>query len=80
MRGAIHSLPQYAFMACCSVKEKHRDNFTFTFMRCTDLHRAAPKIVINLLMQHCSKTNAPYQLYVKAFNAPNACYIQVNIT
>jgi hypothetical protein len=22
MRGAIHSLPQYAFMACCSVKKK----------------------------------------------------------
>jgi hypothetical protein len=27
MRGAIHSLPQYAFMAWCLVK--HRDNFTF---------------------------------------------------
>jgi hypothetical protein len=25
------STPQYAFMAWCSVKEKHRDNFTFTF-------------------------------------------------
>jgi len=30
MSGAIRSLPQYAFMAWCSVK-KHRDNFTFTF-------------------------------------------------
>jgi hypothetical protein len=24
------STPQYAFMAWCSVKKKHRDNFTFT--------------------------------------------------
>jgi hypothetical protein len=34
MSGAIHPLPQYAFMAWCLVK-KHRDNFTFltfTFM------------------------------------------------
>jgi len=33
MRGAVtplHLLPQYAFMAWCSVK-KHRDNFIFTF-------------------------------------------------
>jgi hypothetical protein len=29
MRGAIPSLPQYAFMVWCLVK--HRDNFTFTF-------------------------------------------------
>jgi len=28
MRGAIHPLLQYAFMAWCLVK--HRDNFTFT--------------------------------------------------
>jgi hypothetical protein len=28
MSGAIHPLPQYAFMAWCLVK-KHRDNFTF---------------------------------------------------
>jgi hypothetical protein len=28
MRGAIHSLPHYVFMAWCLVK--HRDNFTFT--------------------------------------------------
>jgi hypothetical protein len=28
MRGAIHPLPQYIFMAWCLVK--HRDNFTFT--------------------------------------------------
>jgi hypothetical protein len=27
MSGAIHPLPQYAFMAWCLVK--HRDNFTF---------------------------------------------------
>jgi hypothetical protein len=26
MLGAIHSLPQYAFMVWCSVKKKHRDN------------------------------------------------------
>jgi hypothetical protein len=31
MSGAIHPLPQYAFMAWCLVK--HRDNFTFTFTR-----------------------------------------------
>jgi hypothetical protein len=30
MRGAIHLLPQYVFMAWCLVK--HRDNFTFTFI------------------------------------------------
>jgi hypothetical protein len=29
MSGAIPPLPQYAFMAWCSVK--HRDNSTFTF-------------------------------------------------
>jgi hypothetical protein len=31
MRGAIHPLPQYAFMAWCPVKKQHRNNFTFTF-------------------------------------------------
>jgi hypothetical protein len=31
MRGAILSFPQYAFMTWCSVKKKHRDNFTFAF-------------------------------------------------
>jgi hypothetical protein len=30
MRGAIPTLPQYVFIAWCSVK-KHRDNFAFTF-------------------------------------------------
>jgi hypothetical protein len=30
MLGAIPSLPQYAFMAWCSVKRTHRYNFTFT--------------------------------------------------
>jgi hypothetical protein len=29
MRGAIPPLPQYAVMAWCSIKRKHRDNFTF---------------------------------------------------
>jgi hypothetical protein len=28
--GHIPPLPQYAFMASCSVKKKLRDNFTFT--------------------------------------------------
>jgi len=28
MRGAIPPLPHYDFMAWCSVKEEHRDNFT----------------------------------------------------
>jgi hypothetical protein len=27
MNRAILPLPQYAFLACCSVKRKHRDNF-----------------------------------------------------
>jgi hypothetical protein len=27
------STPPYAFMAWCSVEKKHRDNFTFTFMK-----------------------------------------------
>jgi hypothetical protein len=31
MCRAIYPLPQYASMAWCSVKEKQRDNFTFTF-------------------------------------------------
>jgi hypothetical protein len=31
MREAIPPLPQYAPMVLCSVKKKHRDNFTFTF-------------------------------------------------
>jgi hypothetical protein len=30
MRGALPPLPQYAFVAWCSIK-KHRANFTFTF-------------------------------------------------
>jgi hypothetical protein len=29
MNGAIPPLPQYAFMAWCSVKKKNMDNFTF---------------------------------------------------
>jgi hypothetical protein len=33
MRGAIPPLTQYAFMAWCLVKRKHRDNFTFTSYR-----------------------------------------------
>jgi len=32
MSGAIHPLPQYAFMAWCLVK-KHSDNFTFRTRR-----------------------------------------------
>jgi len=35
MRGAIHPLPQYAYMAWRSVKS-HRDNFTFTFIKLID--------------------------------------------
>jgi hypothetical protein len=31
LRGAMYPLPQYAFMAWCSVKQKDRDNCTFTF-------------------------------------------------
>jgi hypothetical protein len=31
MSGATPPLPQYVFMAWCSVKKEHRDNFTFTF-------------------------------------------------
>jgi hypothetical protein len=27
MSGALPPLPQYAFMAWCSVKKKHRDNY-----------------------------------------------------
>jgi len=32
MSGVIPPLPQYAFMAWCSVKKKHGDNFTFTLL------------------------------------------------
>jgi hypothetical protein len=31
MRGTIPSLPQYDFMARCSVKKTAQDNFNFTF-------------------------------------------------
>jgi len=31
MSGTIPPLPQYDYMAWCSVKKKYRDNFTFTF-------------------------------------------------
>jgi len=31
MSGTILPLPQYAFMAHCSVKRNHRDKFTFNF-------------------------------------------------
>jgi hypothetical protein len=31
MNGAVPPLLQYAFIAWCSVKKKHGDNFTFTF-------------------------------------------------
>jgi hypothetical protein len=30
MCGAILPLPKYAFMAWCSVKKQHKDNFTLT--------------------------------------------------
>jgi hypothetical protein len=30
MNVAVPPLPQYTFMAWCSVKKKHRGNFTFT--------------------------------------------------
>jgi hypothetical protein len=32
MSGVIHPLPHYAFLPWCSVKIKHRDDFTFNFM------------------------------------------------
>jgi len=40
MRGAIPPLIQYAFMAWCSVKIKHRDNvmFIFTFFLVNSCH------------------------------------------
>jgi hypothetical protein len=40
MSGAIHPLPQYAFMAWCLVK--HRDNFTFTFTHFESLYSVLP--------------------------------------
>jgi len=30
MSGTVTPLPQYVFMAWCSVKKTHRGNFTFT--------------------------------------------------
>jgi cation transport regulator ChaC len=46
MSGAIPPLPQYAFMAWCAVKKKHRDNFNFTFYHSSkDLgYNGPPKI------------------------------------
>jgi hypothetical protein len=37
MSGAIPSLPQYDFMARCSVKKKHRDNFDFSLLMNADI-------------------------------------------
>jgi len=33
MHGAIPPLPQYALMAWCSVKKKHRDSNGFNFIK-----------------------------------------------
>jgi hypothetical protein len=53
MRGAIHPLPQYAFMAWCSVK-KHRKNFNFNLLAtlmsgenmCEDVKKVLQSLVI----------------------------------
>jgi hypothetical protein len=31
MRGSLPLLPQYSFMAWCSVKKQHKDSFVFAF-------------------------------------------------
>jgi len=43
MSGAIHSLPKYAFMAWCSVKEKHRGYFYETwYLTLSEDYRLGP--------------------------------------
>jgi hypothetical protein len=45
MSGAIHPLPQYAFMAWCLVK--HRDNFT---LHIETIAIKAPRILISIYL------------------------------
>jgi hypothetical protein len=68
MSGAIHPLPQYAFMAWCLVK--HRDNFTFTFF--TILFAFVPSLnprnaryhsVQNLLSSRLISKNLKIKIY-----------------
>jgi hypothetical protein len=40
MRGAIPPLTQYAFMAWCSVKKKHMDNFIFTLFLSSQIRQS----------------------------------------
>jgi len=37
MRGALHPLPQYVFIAWCSVK--HRDDLSYFLQRCWITHQ-----------------------------------------
>jgi hypothetical protein len=58
MGGAIPPLPQYAFMAWCSVK--HRDNFTFTFnnILCREhISKVLEKVMYNRLNHHMQTNN-----------------------
>jgi hypothetical protein len=45
MRGAIHPLPQYAFMAWCLVK--HRDNFAFYLNLHKELYKSITYTITN---------------------------------
>jgi hypothetical protein len=47
MRGAIHPLPQYAFMAWCLVIGKHRNSFILTFYGVSYIHIAT----VNMCLQ-----------------------------
>jgi hypothetical protein len=51
MRGAVLSLSQYAFMAWCSVKKWHRDNFTFPSNASLYMVRKEGTIIIDYTVQ-----------------------------
>jgi hypothetical protein len=83
MRGAIPPLPQYVFMAWCSVK--HRDNFTFIFyltdQNCTqeeiksrlNLVNACYRSVLNILSSHLLSKNFKIKIY-KSIMLPAVLY------
>jgi hypothetical protein len=68
MRGAILPLPQYVFMAWCSVKRKHRDNFTLYPNRDT-IYRPQPS-------SYRPFFTAPVQIYLRQMLYVWTLYVQ----
>jgi hypothetical protein len=59
------SIPQYAFMAWCSVKKKHRDNFTFTNKDWTILFFVAGQFGLGLLYLRIKSLQTEGQLFTR---------------